>query len=114
VQASYVQIATQNCFKIIIYSSLEFCTGTVTVNIPRITAEKPAVTESQICKNPAVTTVTGSNVGIKICGKPAGAVRFSECNPGESLGLFGAASLYNSVAFVQRACLAYFMSHDIQ
>ena len=42
---------------------IEFCTGTVTVNIARITAGKPAVTESQICKNPAVITVTTSRGG---------------------------------------------------
>jgi len=35
-------------------------------NMPRITAGKPAVTESQICKkkNPAVMTVTESNVAV--------------------------------------------------
>jgi len=37
------------------------------VNIAQITVGKPAVTESQICKNPAVMTVTGSNVAVLLC-----------------------------------------------
>ena len=52
---------------------IEFCTRTVTVNIPRITAGKPAVTESQICKNPLLPDLNkmmmmNDGDGIKCCG----------------------------------------------
>ena len=81
------------------------------------TTGKPAVTESQISKNPAVT---GSNVavlgnGIKISQNPQARKDFPNVTPVRSLALYGVALLsrYNLVEFAQRPCLAYESWHSM-